>query len=118
MNQLSALSALIELSSVVKLYVPSTVNTNEAIDNSAMVAHVETTLAQWFGGATAFKAIGAWVSPQTGLVLEGVTIVQAYCTEAQLHENIAGFIALANHVKKEMTQEMVAIEVNNKLYLL
>lgn len=118
MNKLAALAGLIELSSVVKLYVPSTVNTNQSVDNSAMVERVETALASWFGGATAFNAVGAWTSPATGLVLENVTIVQAYCDEAGLQAHIADFIRLAQVVKHEMSQEAVALEVNNKLYLL
>lgn len=118
MEKLAALKNLIELSSSVKLYVPSTINVNQTIDNTKIVESVATALSNWFGGATALKAVGAWVSPQTGLVLENVTIVQSYCTETQLQENIADFINLANRLKKEMTQDAIAIEVNNKLYLI
>jgi len=72
------LRSLFPLSQKVRLYVPSTVNINEAIDNKE---HVERTLklfGQLFGGATSYEAVGAWNGSNGKLVQESVTIVESY----------------------------------------
>ena len=117
MSTHKALLNLFELSSNVKIYVPSTVDVDQSADNSAMVEHVERTLAGFFGGATASLALGSWVANNNELVMEKVTIVQSYCTEAQLNDHIEAVVHLALHVKHTMSQEAVSLEVNNKLYL-
>jgi hypothetical protein len=117
MSTSKALANLFELSSNVKIYVPSTVEVDQSADNGAMVEHVERQLSGLFGGATAYNALGAWVSQGNNeLILEKVVIVQSYCSEAQLNDHIEEVIRLALHVKTEMSQEAVSLEVNNKLY--
>lgn len=111
------LSNLFELSSNVKIYVPSTIDVDQETDNQAMVEHVETVLAGYFGGATAMQALGSWLAQNGKLVFEKVTVVQSYCTEEQLNSHIEDVVNLALYVKKEMSQEAVSLEVNNKLYL-
>ena len=117
MNIESKLTNLIELSSSVRVYVPSTVDTDVAVDTSEYVTAAQTLLADAFGGATAFAAIGCWVSPHAGLVREAVTIVQAHATEAALFANVDSVLAFAEKMKAELVQDAVAIEINNKLYL-
>lgn len=111
------LAALIELSNNVKIYVPSTHGTVKA-DNSVVVGEVLATLSELFGGATSFEALGCWKSDTDGLVKERVTICQSYCTEAEILENIDTVVEVCEHLKKDLNQEAVSLEVNNKLYLI
>lgn len=110
------LSALIELSSSVKIFVPSTIDINTTVDSSKIADSVLSQLSTMFGGATRYEALGCWVSPSSGLVKEKVTICQSFCTEAQLQQYIDDVVEIAESIKIEMRQDAVAIEVNNKLY--
>ena len=108
---------LIELSSNVKFYVPTTANVDQTIDTSAYVEKVEKLFSEWFGGATQYSALGCWQSPAVGLVKESIIIVESFCNEKALQENIEKVVDLAEEVKHFLTQESIAIEINNKLYL-
>ena len=117
-NVQRALGNMIVYSSNVKVYVPSTQKVSHLIDNSAIVLSVETQLANMFGGATAYNALGAWVCEDGRTVTEPVTIVQAYCTTDQLEQHIASVVNICANIKAELSQEAVALEVNNQLYFI
>ena len=51
-----------DLDSKVSIYVPSTVNVNEPVDNKQQVIAVIRQLSTMFGGATVSDAVGGWVS--------------------------------------------------------
>lgn len=108
---------LIELSSNVKFYVPSTANVDKVSDNSAWIDKVENLFSKWFGGATQYSALGCWQSPAIGLIKESIIIVESFCNEQALQTNIEKVVDLAEEVKRELAQESIAIEINNKLYL-
>lgn len=118
MLQSKKLSNLIELSSSVQIYVPSTNNVNESIDNSEKVNKILSSLSDFFGGSTSFEAIGCWKSSVVGLVKEHVTICKSYCNESALQENIEKVIELCEKLKKDLNQEAISLEVNNKLYFI
>ena len=103
------LKDLIELSSSVQLYIPE--------GNSEVEKRVYTFFSERFGGSTVFDALGCWTSPVDGLVREHVRIVKSYCTEDQLKRCIEEVINEAEVVKSLLHQEAVALEVNNKMYL-
>lgn len=102
----------------VSMYVPSTNNTNQATDNNQQVQHIARQFSMFFGGATATQASGYWNSDQAGLVRELVTIVYAYTDLQTLNNRYADIESLALQLKSEMSQESVAIEIDNTLYLL
>ena len=119
MKQPVELNNLFCLSSSVKLYVPSTKNVDSILDESEHAVEVDkalSALGTWFGGATAFKALGSWVSADKGLVKESVTIVVSYCSENDLLQRAAEFIAYAEQLKARLGQEAVSVEINNQLY--
>jgi len=106
-----------KLNHVVRIYVPSTTNVNQA-DAAAGAAFTDICLlelAKMFGGATALPTIGAWVSHFAGLVKEPINIVYAYCTEAGLKDHQADVIALASRIAIEMKQEAVSLEIDGEL---
>lgn len=108
---------LIELSGNVRFYVPTTSNVNQAQDTQSHVEKVEKLFSAWFGGATQYDALGCWSSPTAGLIKEKVIIVESFCNEQALQANIESVVDLAESVKQELSQEAIAIEVNNRLYL-
>lgn len=115
----AALQNLFNLSSSVKVYVPGTQGVAGDMSAQEHARHVDAALSQlggWFGGATAYRALGSWVSPDLGLVKETVTIVESYCSEEALQEHAAAFVSYAEALKAELHQEAVSVEVNNVLY--
>jgi hypothetical protein len=109
---------VIELSSHVRFYVPSTVSANVQVDTAEIADLVSVRFSEWFGGATRFNALGTWVSPQHGLIKEAVVVVDSYCSEDALNDHAGDVVDLAAEIKDRLKQEAVAIEVNNKLYLI
>lgn len=117
MDTNAILAAAIPLTHNVKFYVPSTVEVDQAIDASAYVQQVEEQLARLFGGATAYPALGVWLSEAGKLVTEKVVIVQSFADETSFSDHLAEVVHLAGDIKEQMSQESVAVEIDNKLYL-
>ena len=111
----SRLKNLFKLGMKVTVYVPSTVDINKPIDNTEYVNNVATKLSNWFGGATATDAVGCWVSPTAGLVREKTTLVFAYCNQTDLENHIDELIDLCEDLKKKMSQDSIALELNGEM---
>lgn len=114
MNSLEGLTCLKEK---VAVYVPSTFNINESIDNSFYVHEVLKEFSEIFGGATAISADGAWVSSKKGLVLEENKIIYSFC-EKLTNETVDKILDICQWLKKEMEQEAISLEINGKLYFI
>lgn len=97
------------------IYVPSTTDVNESTDNTAMVKYVMAELSKLFGGATASKSVGGWMSDKYGLILEDVTIVYSFCTSEQARERFADVYAICEKIKSDMRQEAVTLEYNGQV---
>ena len=104
-----------DLDSKVGIYVPSTQNVNESVDNSEQVKSVIKELSVLFGGATASDAVGGWVTESGEIVVEHVTIVYSFCTSEQLKDHFDDIYSIAQRIKKEMTQEAVTLEINGQV---
>ena len=104
-----------DLDSKVSIYVPSTQNVNEEVDNTEQVKSVIRELSGLFGGATATQAVGGWVSESGETILERVTIVYSFCTSEQLREHFDDVYAIAQRIKEEITQEAVTLEINGQV---
>ena len=112
------LAALIPLKSKITVYVPATVNVNEAVDNSAQVERVARLLSSAFGGATASPVRGYWVSAEGSLVAEHTTMVFAYCDTVDAEKYIDDVVTLCVELKHEMRQEAIALEYNGAMYFI
>lgn len=106
-----------QLSSKVTLYVPSTVSVNKKANTKAWSNRIAKYLSANFGGATATKASGYWVSDSGELVKENVTLIYAYCTNQDLALKKNDILALAKEMKEDLSQEAVSVELDNTLYL-
>ena len=104
-----------DLDCKVSIYVPSTENVNKEVDNTEQVKNVIRELSVLFGGATASNAVGGWVSESGEIVIEHVTIVYSFCTSEQLNRHFEDIYAIAQRIKREMSQEAVTIEINGQV---
>lgn len=113
----SLFGAIDNLEDQVAVYIPSTLNANEATDSKRFVDEALVLLSDLYGGSTATPGLGGWNSPDHGLITEDVTIVYAYTSghKAELLNQVYEF---AQYVKDEMSQEMVSVEINKKLYFI
>jgi len=112
------LQNMFKLSSRVTIYIPSTINVNEEIDNSKYVDRIAGNLSQYFGGSTSTPALGYWLSQNNGLVKEKTVMVFAYCSDKDLQSNIDNLITDCEALKNELSQESIAMEINGELYFI
>jgi hypothetical protein len=117
---MKALQNLFKLAQNVKVFVPSTTAVNKD-GNELQAVYTRKfmeLLSAEFGGSTSYKALGAWLSTAEGLVTENVTVVEAFATDAAFESGLTKVIRLAAKMKKSMSQEAIAIQVNGELFLL
>lgn len=107
----------IKLSSVVKIYIPSTINVSQEIDNIEWVQRALCLLSTEFGGATSSDALGAWVDNRGQIVKEKVTIVLSFCHKNSLEQSIDKIYDFCLEMKEALSQEAVSLEVNGELYI-
>lgn len=118
---LAALNDLFSLPHSVSIVVPSTKDVDTVlseVEQSIVVDGVISGLSSLFGGATATKGRGGWISSETKLVTEDVTVVESACTEEALNQHILTVIKMCRTLKDSMTQESIALRVDGKLFLI
>lgn len=108
----------VELSCSIKIYVPSTIEVDKVFDSKEYVDKTLIFLSSLFGGSTATIALGAWVSSQGELIKENVTLVTSYCHQNSLEKHMGEIYDFCINLKLDLKQESIALEVNNKLYLI
>ena len=117
---MEALSSLFSLPHSVAVVVPSTMDVDRPMSEKeiqAVVTAVIGSMSHLFGGATATKGQGGWISSETKLVTENVTIVESSCSEEDLNKHIETVIKMCSGLKESMTQESIALKVDGKLFL-
>ncbi len=115
---MKTLKNCIKLSSVVKIYVPSTTSVKNEISNVEYVNRTLSFLSTLFNGATSSEAYGAWVSQNSELIKEKITLVFSYANSSDLEKNIEAIYDHCLNLKTELRQESIALEVNGELYLI
>lgn len=113
------LKNLIKLSSQVKIYVPSTINVDGQASEEIVKEKINQTLrflASIFGGSTASKALGTYVSTNGSLIMEDVTICFSFAREDDLNQNIRKIYDFCLAMRQDMRQEAISLEVNGDLY--
>jgi hypothetical protein len=104
----------------VTLYIPSTKNISETLsenEQSIVIQDALSFLSKQFGGATALEAKGAWLSESGDLVTESVTLVYSFCEQFGEAEHKIVW-AFAEGLKEKLSQEAIAVEIDNKLYFI
>ena len=118
MIQNAKLMNMFKLSSKVTVYIPSTKNINETINNTEHVNNCASLLSECFGGATSTPALGYWMSNTVGLVKESTTMVFAYASDTDLQTNIEKVITFCENLKVELSQDAIALEINGEMYFI
>jgi len=116
MKKLSDFSC--NLKNKLSIYVPSTTNINNTIDNSAYVKNTSIFLSKLFGGCTVINAFGNWISDQVGLVSENINICFTYCTTKDFTENESTIIEYVKNLCCELSQECISVSFNNELFFI
>lgn len=107
----------LSLNHTIALFVPSTMDVSQQVDNRSQVQAALSFLGNLFGGATSSNAEGAWRSEESGLVTEQVTIVRTFVSKKALDSHLDDVFNFASNLKENMKQEAVAISVDNQLIL-
>ncbi|WP_318285090.1 MULTISPECIES: DUF3574 domain-containing protein [Peribacillus] len=116
-KQSSALKGQFYLEDVVKIYIPSTYNVDQPIDNTPYVNKSLEEFSKMVGGATAIDGTGSWLSDDNQLIKEKVTIVYSYAEDLD-KKKINKVVTYAKSLKEEMKQSSVSLEVNGKMYFI
>ena len=101
----------------ISIFIPSTVNGNEPAPADLIARWVKSAklkFAELFGGFTAHRAVGGWVSPVHGLVEEPVTVVTSFTDDHGL-DRIGEVEEFAATVAEALGQEAVTLEIDNSL---
>lgn len=112
------LNKLFKLTNKVSVYVPATINVNTEIDNSKYIDQAMEILSNAFGGATKIDVLGGWISDKYGLVKEKTTLVYSNTSDEDLKNNIDKVLDFCETLKTELSQEAIALEINNELYFI
>ena len=100
---------------IISIFIPSTININQKIDNSEFVQYSENYLMRFFGNTYTYNSQGSWYSDELKkVIVENIAIIQVTLNEVT-EQDINIFINLAKHIKQEMRQEGVSITINNSL---
>ena len=110
------LKDIFSLKEKITIYIPSTKNVFESIDNSEYVEKAKILLSNLFGGATSIEVIGCYVSNSGVLIEEKIT--QVYAFGENIESNIGDILDFCSYLQIELSQESVALEVNNQLYFI
>lgn len=115
---MKTLKNCISLNHKVKIYVPSTVNVEEKIDNDWFSKDCLQFLGKVFNGATSYHAFGSWLTAKGDLVYERITICESFCNEESLSSNIEKIYDYCRTLKVNMSQEAIALEIDNVMYFI
>lgn len=99
------------------LFVPSTIEASKQTDNAGMVKYCTRQLKRQYNNDNIiyYSTKGSWYSDNLQqVIIEDITIITV-TMQTITETDINYFITLANHIKKEMSQEGVSITINNSL---
>lgn len=114
---LAELIRRLSLTHTIGIFIPSTLDVDQAVDNAEQVKDTLAFLGAIFGGATSSDAEGVWRSEDSGLVVEQVTVVRTFVSKQAMETHLDAVIEFATDLKRAMRQEAVALDVDNQLLL-
>ena len=103
--------------SKVSIYIPSTSDVDNNIDNTEYVNAAAEMLSHMFGGATAENVKGFYFSDMLNkLVAENTTKVYSCCSLKDFEKHEETILDWCMKLKKELNQECIGIELDNAMY--
>ncbi len=115
--QKSEFIGIYEKNNNISLFVPSTVNINQHVNNRYFINYCYNKLKSLYNNNNIkyYDTKGSWWSnDKNDIVKEDITIITVDA-ETITENDIYNFIQLANWIKKEMSQEGVSLTINNAL---
>lgn len=106
-----------EINNNLSIFIPSTINTNEKIDNSSFVLETVNLLENKYNitNMKFYNTEGSWLDEkENNVVVENITIITVEVNEVS-EDDILFFINLANIIKYKMNQQAVSISINDSL---
>jgi hypothetical protein len=101
----------------IAIYIPSTVDVDTVADTSAWVDSAMSLFSDKFGGATKVDAVGAWLSPDVGLVKENVTRVYTFVQRFKKRD-LESVRWWAFEMMGKLNQEAVLVEIDGEAFFL
>lgn len=108
------LKKIARLNCSVTITVPGTINVSKISDNTQYVDRTIGKLSTIFGGASATKVKGGWMSDTEGLVLEHNVDVTASCDEESLYNNVPQVLKICRELRDELSQECISLQINGE----
>ena len=100
------------------IFIPTTYEINKSFDTTPYIDKTLSFLGERFGGATSEEARGIWNSNEIGLVGEKLYKVHTYANTSDLKKFLDEVVEYVKAMKKELKQEAMAMEINQKLTLI
>lgn len=104
----------------ISIFVPSTINVNEEVDNSQYVLNVINTLTERYDikNLTFYNTKGSWYDDESlEVIIEKITLV-SLDLKCITEIDIKYFINIAEYLKREMNQQAVSISINESLAII
>ncbi|MCB0837478.1 MAG: cyclic nucleotide-binding domain-containing protein [Bacteroidetes bacterium] len=108
----------LERTNSIGIFIPTTTEAHKKANTQPQIDKTMGFMAERFGGATCKVAKGVWHSEKLGLIGEVVYIVHSYITQADMNRYLDEVVDFIKELKMELSQEAMALEVNNKLTLI
>lgn len=102
----------------VAVFIPTTIDVDKPIDTTKYIDKTLAFLGQRFGGATSEEVKGIWNSQEIGLVGERLFKIHTYATSPDLQRYMNEVIDYMMQMKKNLRQEAMALEINQRLTLI
>ena len=105
----------------IKLYIPSTYQGENPGDPEVInktILDVIGKFSAWFGGSTCYNARGGYLAHNGDIIQESIVIVESFGDPGAIEAHAGDILTLAKGIKLAMLQESIAIEHNNRMYII
>lgn len=109
---------LLRYTNQIGIYIPTTIGVDQRATISTYVDKTLSFMGKTFGKATHEQVQGVWNSQQAGLVEENIHLVRSFCSQPALDKHMGEVVDYVETLKRELQQETMALEVNQKLMLI
>lgn len=115
-QSLTELHRQLSLTHTVGIFIPSSIDTNQNADTSTQIEAALQFFDNLFGKTANSEAKDIWQN-SSHPVTEQVVIVRTFVSKQALDSNLDAIIEFAVNLKKDISQEAVAIDIDNQLVL-
>jgi len=100
------------------IYIPTTTDIEQQSHVSACVEKTLSFMRKTFGSAIQEQVQGVWNSQDSGLVENDIHLIKSFCSQPALDKYMGEVVDYVESLKRDLQQETMALEVNQKLMLI